>query len=552
MRHFFRVFDLKDYLVFFLVTIGYLLLLLQSFPISNDDLTYIFHQSTDLPINSFSELIDSNIWGYLNVNGRFLVHCFVQACLNNYILFYIFSTFFFFLFLLSITYLIRRTSNRINGDIVYALIGILLFIPLLATLMYGTVAMTINYMWSAAIYLFFICVYVHIKNDNINYNYLRLFILFIFGLFCGSWQESFCIGIAGALCIYHIINIKHLTKSLFIILLGFGIGTATLVFAPGNFVRLAKEGSEWIGWGHFFYDYIQVLKHTGFIHIWWFIGLLSILIDFMKKRKFKFIIENWLFFLSAIIAFVFTTYTITTGSYQGKWQLTILGVWAVVLSVHFMQYYLYDYINKYSKYIIILFTLLTIGWYSLIYISRIEVKNEYDIFVEEFLLDKPDTIYDGKLQYIINNKIPNNEFLFEQVCPMYVNFYNIKVLNNLSFFYTKGEDKWGTYILPEPVEQIASYCNEDGVAYLTPLGYIVVRYKKDNDVNNKIMTVHCESKYLLDKLKDKLRNRNEYLMKNNINELISVSDDEYTYYIKYLNWWHYHSKNVVRVSIGNE
>ena len=268
--------------------------------------------------------------------------------------------------------------------------------------------------------------------------------------------------------------------------------------------------------------------------------------------QFIIIIENWLFFLSAFIAFVFTTYTITTGSYQGKWQLTIHGVWAVILLVRFIQYYLYSYINKYSKYIIIIFTLLTIGWYSLIYISRIEVKNEYDIFVEEFLLDKPDTIYDGKLQYIINNKIPNNEFLFEQVCPMYVNFYDIKVLNNLSFFYTKGEDKWGTYILPEPVEQIASYCNEDGVAYLTPLGYIVVRYKKDRDVNNKIMTVHCESKYLLDKLKDKLRNRNEYLMKNNINELISVSDDEYTYYIKYLNWWHYHSKNVVRVSISNE
>jgi hypothetical protein len=279
---------------------------LQSYPISNDDFTYIFHQSTDLPISSLGELIDSNIWGYLNVNGRFLVHCFVQGCLNNYVLFYAGSTILFFVLMLSLTYLIRKSTNKIHGDFVYIIAGITCFVPLMATLLYGTVAMTINYMWSAAIYVFFLSVYFHVKDDRVGYTWWQNIILLLFGLICGSWQESFCIGIAGALCIYHLIHIRKLTKSLFCLLIGFGLGAAILVFAPGNFARLATEGSESIWMLQFIYDFIQVMKHTGFIHAWWLIGLVSMIIDVIKTRKMLFVVDNWLWFFSAVIAFAYT------------------------------------------------------------------------------------------------------------------------------------------------------------------------------------------------------------------------------------------------------
>ena len=290
MRHFLKQFSLKDYLSFSVIAVCYLLLLLQAYPISNDDFTYIFHQSTDLPITSLGELIDSNIWGYLNVNGRFLVHCFVQGCLNCYPLFYICSVLLFGVLIMSMTYLIRRATNRIKGDVIYIIVSITSLLPLTATLLYGTVAMTINYMWSAAIYTFFLSIYMHIKEDGVDYSWWKNVLLLIFGLICGSWQESFCIGIAGALCIYHLINIRKLTPSLFCLIVGFGIGAAVLVFAPGNFVRLATEGGEWIGINQFVYDFVQVLKHTGFIHAWWIIAVISIVIDLIKYRQVHFVI----------------------------------------------------------------------------------------------------------------------------------------------------------------------------------------------------------------------------------------------------------------------
>lgn len=552
MRHFFKSFSLKDYLAFGIIAICNLVLLLQSYPISNDDFTYIFHQRTDLPITSFSELIDSNIWGYYNINGRFLVHCFVQGCLNNYIVFYSCSTLLFFVLMLSLTYLIRKSTNKIHGDIIYIITAITCFIPLMATLLYGTVAMTINYMWSAAIYTLFLSIYMHVKEDNVRYAWWQNILLVIFGLICGSWQESFCIGIAGALCIYHLINIRKLTPSLFCLLIGFGLGAAALVFAPGNFIRLSNEGSEWIGLSPFVYDFIQVLKHTGFIHAWWIIGVISVIVDIVKYRKIKFITDHWFWFLSASIAFAFSIYTISTGSYQGKWQFTILGIWAVILSLRFIEHYLYETLDKTYKYILPLLGCLVIGWYGFIIGNRSIVHREMDAFTHYFLTEKPDTIYDGSLQYLANNKVPNHEFVYEQICPMYIDFYNIEVLKNMAEFYTLGQESWGECILPEPIHKIAEQCHENGVAYLNSLGYVVVRYSKDEIPIDKALRIHHKSKYPIAKLKDMLKNRRGKLFECDLLDLYSLSDNEFTYYIKRIDWWHFHDRCITEVSVVDE
>ena len=552
MRHFLKTFSKKDYIFFLLCSIVYLVLLLQSYPISNDDFTYIFHQSTDLPMSSLGELIDSNIWGYLNVNGRFLVHCFVQGCLNNYVVFYAGSTILFFVLMLSLTYLIRKSTNKIHGDIVYIIAGIICLVPLMATLFYGTVAMTINYMWSAVIYTFFLSIYMHAKEDGVRYTWWQNILLVIFGLICGSWQESFCIGIAGALCIYHLINIRKLTPSLFCLLIGFGIGAAALVFAPGNFVRLAKEGGEWIGISAFIYDFIQVMKHTGFIHAWWIIGVLSIIIDIVKYRTIRFVVDNWFWFLSALIAFVFSTYTISTGGYQGKWQLTILGVWAVILLARFLANYLHEFFNRNYKYIIPTLIVLLIGWYGFVIGKRWIVHREFSTFTQYFLLEKPDTIYDGYLQDVVNHQVPSHEFVYEQICPMYVDFYDAKVLKNMSEFYTLGNESWGECILPEPILQIAKHCVIDGVAYFNPMGYVVFRYKNDSIPDKVKLNIHVESKYLVDQIKDLLKKRKERRMEYDLKSLQCVSDGEYSYYIKRIDWWAFHTKRITRVMISNE
>ena len=78
MKNLFKIFNGKDIFVLLVIFCSYLLLAQQSYPLSNDDFGYRFHQETNQVITSIGELITSNTYGYLHVNGRFLVHIFIQ------------------------------------------------------------------------------------------------------------------------------------------------------------------------------------------------------------------------------------------------------------------------------------------------------------------------------------------------------------------------------------------------------------------------------------------------------------------------------------------
>lgn len=552
MRYFFKSFTRGDYTFVLLCVVCYFALMLQTFPISADDLVFRFHQDTMELITNFSGIFESNVWNYFHSNGRFLIHCFIQwfLSLGGYWTFYVFSSLVFGILLLSMLYLIRRDGARLSGDRYYILLTLVSFMPLMATLCYGTVAMTVNYMWSASIYTLFLCVYWHIKNDEIHYCWWQNIIIFFFGLICGSWQESFCIGIAGILCIYHLINIKATRHSLLYLLMGFGIGAAILIFAPSNFVR--ASGGETLAFSQFVYNLIQIVKYNIFIVVWLLIGVVSVVIDLMREHKIRFIIDNWLYFGSGLIALIFSIFTIYKNVYQGEWQLTILSIWDSLLLVRFIQYYGGYFMNKIARYMVPIVMLVLLSLYSYSYYHRNTMKKTMDDFTEDFLHNKPDTIYDGTIHNAVMNKIPNHKLLFEKICPIYIDWYNLHVFNRMSRFYTNGLETWGSCILPEPVDSIAMHCTRDGDVVLTSLGYAVTRFDKDSLVDGYDMHIYYESKYPIGKLKDFLRRRNERMLEYTLNELQCVSDEQYSYYIKYIDWWAYHDKKVTRIEVTNE
>ena len=122
----------------------------------------------------------------------------------------------------------------------------------------------------------------------------------------------------------------------------------------------------------------------------------------------------------------------------------------------------------------------------------------------------------------------------------------------MSEFYTLGNESWGKCILPEPILQIAKHCVTDGVAYFNPMGYVVFRYK-NNSIPDKVkLNIHVESKYLVDQIKDLLKKRKERRMEYDLKSLQCVSDGEYSYYIKRIDWWAFHTKRITRVMISNE
>ena len=547
MRNFINAFQRKDLLAIILSACVYVLLASQSLPLSDDDFGYRFHQATGEVITSFSDLISSNTFGYTHVNGRFLAHVFIQLFLawDLHWLFILASACAFILLISSILYLFKRNLpsafNIQHSLLIYPLFFLIAFWPLMATSCYGSVAMNINYLWTAAISTFFLSIYMHVSEDSPTYSTWKNIALFIFGLVCGSWQESFGIGIGGAICLYHLFHLRSTNKSTYYLIIGYGIGLCLLIFAPGNFVRATTESvGGFIGMKRLIYQTIQLCKHYPFVDIWLGIGVLSLIIDTAKKNYFAFIKSNWLFFTAALIAFIFTLYTIATGMYQGTWQLTILGVIDTILMLNFLKTYLPKVVESRTFWSIALVSMcLFVG---VTYRYRHVLKVEKQAFVEEFLSQKSDTAYDGKLQYVIQHSIPTySNFIYEHTCDMYCCFYDKETLQKLSRYYTYGAESWGTTLLPEPKEAIIANCIESNKIsesiYLAPLQYYIIRIPKGENYTDLSLSIELEHRFK--------KRKKQYTTP--ITAMPILEDSNYIYAVRTTDWWNFHDYRIKSV-----
>ena len=547
MRNFINAFQRKDLLAIILSTCVYVLLASQSLPLSDDDFGYRFHQATGEVITSFSDLISSNTFGYTHVNGRFLAHVFIQLFLawDLHWLFILASAFAFVLLISPILYLFKRnlpsTFNIQHSLLIYPLFFLIAFWPLMATSCYGSVAMNINYLWTAAISTFFLSIYFHVSEDNPSYSAWKNIALFIFGLVCGSWQESFGIGIGGAICLYHLFHLRSTNKSAYYLIIGYGIGLCLLIFAPGNFARASAESvGGFIGLHKLIYQTTQLCKHYPFVDIWFGLGVLSLAIDTAKKDYFAFIKSNWLFFTAALIASIFTLYTIATGMYQGTWQLTILGVIDTILMLNFLKTYLPKVIESTASWSIALVSMCIFIGATYRYRHVLEVEKQ--AFIDEFISLKSDTAYDGRLQYAIQHSIPTySNFIYEHTCDMYCSFYDERTLLKLSRYYTYGAESWGTAILPEPKEAIIANCNESNqistCLYLAPLQYYIIRIPKDKGYTTQSLCIEVEHRY-----KKWIKQ-----FTTPITAMPILEDSNYIYAVRTTDWWNFHEYRIKSV-----
>ena len=161
MKEIFNRFNKYDYCFLGLVGVAYYLIIAQYIPCM-DDMRYAFDCS-DIDnwawINSFSDALRSQSYDYLYRNGRFAIHTIVQwLCGCGYWhIFFLVSTFSFIALLMGLVYLIRRMSNSSKIYEIPALaIILLLFTPQAGATLFGNMALVINYLWSAAAYIWFI------------------------------------------------------------------------------------------------------------------------------------------------------------------------------------------------------------------------------------------------------------------------------------------------------------------------------------------------------------------------------------------------------------
>lgn len=280
-------------------------------PMYSDDWVYQYHSGNNLPINTFPDVISSQIFHYLNINGRVLPHFVLQIfdgllgkSYYNVINAILFSVFIYLLNVITI-----GKQHDIYRHFCSSFVAITLICLLFPGFKMCFIWMTgsCNYLFTAVLLLLYH--YILLNNTKIEAKFYPF--LFIGGLCCGLTHEGLTLGLAVGYLIFFYLNKNFVTVGRLVQLIGFLLGVGLLVFAPGSFHRAVSTSDvtqlSIIG---AIKSYVIAFASFQNLRILFLLLISLIILHCFDKLKFKFLIrKNIPFVIALIITFLFVWMT---------------------------------------------------------------------------------------------------------------------------------------------------------------------------------------------------------------------------------------------------
>lgn len=539
LRTFFSSFSKTDYIFFALCSIAFYLLIRQYIPCV-EDLYYIFSSATGEYLTSFKDVIISQAHDYMHINGRFLVHCIVQymCAISGPIPFYIISSLSFGSLIMGLTWLVRHQTNlSLKVDKYLLVLSLLFFIPQVGMTYLGHIAHVANYLWGSAVYVWFLCLYLYINDSEIQYKWWQTTLLCLFAFVAGTFQESFSIGIAGALFLYHIFTLKDTKGTLLYFLLAFAIGTCIGFFAPGNFARFFSGMdsnshfvfTQWLS-AHI-YQIKMLFKHCPPITIF---TLLLVFIGVIKRKNtLQCLRKNYILLMPCLLMSIFGVFI----AFSGERQFVIIGLLSSVVLVCLLIELLAKLSNKVQNVLLIISLGTLIGLYIPIFQVRSQLVKANDCFEQSILNSQDSIAYSTEIEEFSRCQLGNSFF------RNYTNLYFIST----SFEFQRYVREYSqllypdhkvhiTVALPENKDTIISHCTTDNIlsdyVFISPkYEYIIVRIPQEWEPTETTLVMREVSISKIDKMKDILMRRVNR-PKERIQTLTSKTfPDHYRYFI---------------------
>ena len=269
------------------------------------------------PIASFHDALLSQSRDYFISNGRFIVHTLVQYFCGTMTMqtFVIFNTLVFVLFTMLVIQLANRKINTL--DLIFVLSAIWILIPHKGLTFMGNISLSINYLWTSVATLSFIlmieklCIQKHISWGHTLYGCMM-------ALIAGSLQESFSIGVSGAIMFYCLFNHQTISKQLMLILTAYLLGTMICMLSPANFGR-----TEDIGGIGFHWRCMLGIASSPPITL----NAIATIIIAKRGQLIPFIKRNYFLLLASVINLMFAVFI----AYNGRHQLTAVNICCMVV-----------------------------------------------------------------------------------------------------------------------------------------------------------------------------------------------------------------------------
>lgn len=323
-------------------------------------------------VRSFSDIIYSQYNHYIGSNGRFIVHCFVQAC-TSFISHHQFAIINSIVFATLLWGMVKLADYKMHWkNTLFIGVSLAVLSPLTMADFFANIAWSVNYLWTAAATIWWLIMYESIAKDTKQKGGAYLSLVFILSVIVGSLQEGFSVGVCVGLGLYHLLKIKELTFAKFAAVGGYIFGSLICVLSPANFVKVDGETNG------LSIDAILDILMTYSIIL--FCILFVICLFIAKGKLWKFVKDNAVLLISFVFTLVFCLFFV----YHGSRQYTLATLLSIVLTVRLINEYNNRGFRIMQTAITTVALLLCVIFYPKMYQLRMNIgKAYYDICAEE-------------------------------------------------------------------------------------------------------------------------------------------------------------------------
>lgn len=400
-------------------------------------------------VSGWIDAIKAQYPEYLTWSGRYLVQVlgrYTAGVLGGEVA-RVISSFFFTL----LCFFMLKLANQEKQTLLLPILGgmILLLLPNIDGTFIGNLVGAVNYLWTAVFNLGFIIWIINVieKEKSIGIRWVS----FIVSILIGSLQESFSIGIAAALFFYWCLNVKTLTQSFKIAVIGYWLGTAFLVFGPGNFGRLAITADHSSNYLIVLLSRLaNVLLH---LRMTWIL-IVSIIIHIGKDKSILkgFIQENFILLVSIAFNLLFCVVV----AFAGAHQLTCIEIMSAILLIKIIMTCSW-FADKSIKRVSYTFTVIIALLFVPIIQARSDAHNAYERMLESayapndgcFVSDRFDSISYSDMGYFYDRFVQSE---LNANTPLDALSRYVTNSSNTEYLKTK---------LPKPKQEIIAMCREE-------------------------------------------------------------------------------------------
>lgn len=522
-------FTKSDYLFFIVIFIAFYAL--NRLTIStNDDFFYKFIGGASdgingnyIPVKSFRDAIISQIQDYQLANGRFIAHL-----ITNYFcgvvgikIFEVINSLIFILLCIGITILTRLEFVQSKID-KFIIVLLLFLIPVPAQTLLGHMAMSINYLWTSCFIIYFLVLLKSNQKGQFTGSHFKRIITFLLCFICGSFQESFSIGLSIGLFIYYCFHLNDFKGYLRWIIIAFWLGTCFVTLAPSNFLRFNNEiiNNDLSGISKYIFNIAHIFINSNLLLL---LIIVNIILYFRNSNELKlFWKDNSIYFITIIANILFTTIV-----YTGNHQLTCINLFSLLLIINFIYRFIpVFYFQKYRNVFPITICIFLFLTYIPIYKYRVmSYKGYQELFnqdVNNGILIAPQFI-DNTIK-LKNNLLASN-FTYHEIPDTWFK-------EGLSLYLSSGKDKhFVKAILPQEKSELISLCNpkneyQNNIYYCKDKHFFIIKQKKED--NSQIYAIKEDN--ILSKLANLIINKD--FNTDNITDITSnFTEGEYKYTI---------------------